>query len=85
MATGARVLPFLETLCKQLDQLFIDEVGPFGQFVTGEVRAKWTAAGPRVKTTDIEDYAVMLAKEITETRQRNEFIARARDLLGRYR
>ena len=85
MATGVRVLPFLETLCKQLDQLFIDEVGPFGQFVVGEVRTKWTAAGPRVKTTDIEDYAVMLAKEITEQRQRNEFIARARELLGRYR
>jgi hypothetical protein len=85
MANAPRVLPFLETLCRQLDAAFIDEVGPFGQFVVGEVRAKWTGAGPRVKTTDIEDYAVMLAKEIPEAHQRSAFVARARELLGRYR
>jgi hypothetical protein len=85
MAAGPRVSPLLETLCKQLDQLFIAEVGPFGQFVVGEVRDKWTAAGPHVKTHDIEDYAVMLAEEIPEKRQRAEFIARARELLVRFR
>lgn len=85
MPTGHRVLPFLETLCNGLDRLFVDEVGPFGQFVVGEVRAKWSAAGPRMKTSDIEDYVALLAQEITEPRQRAEFVQRARDLLGRYK
>jgi len=85
MAAGHRVLPFLETLCKALDRLFVDEVGPFGQFVVGEVRAKWSAAGPRMKTSDIEDYVALLAQEIPEARQRADFVQRARELLGRYK
>lgn len=85
MATGNRVLPFLETLCKGLDRLFVAEVGPFGQFVVGEVRAKWSAKGPRMKTSDIEDYVALLAQEIPEPRQRADFMQRARELLGRYK
>ena len=85
MPGANRVMPFLETLCKALDRLFIDEVGPFGEFVVTEVRAKWSAAGPRMKPSDIEDYVVLLAKEIPEARQRAEFITRARELLGRYK
>jgi hypothetical protein len=80
-----RVMPFLETLCKALDRLFIDEVGPFGEFVVTEIRAKWSATGPRMKPSDIEDYVVLLAQEIPETRQRAEFVTRARELLGRYK
>jgi len=78
-------MPFLETLCKALDRLFIDEVGPFGEFVVGETRATWSAAGPRMKPSDIEDYVALLAAEIPEARQRAEFVTRARELLGRYK
>lgn len=85
MAGAHRVMPFLETLCKALDRLFIDEVGPFGQLVVSEVRDKWSAAGPRMKPSDIEDYVALLAQEIPEARQRAEFDARARELLGRYK
>ena len=84
-APPRKVLPFLETLCKQLDKLFVDAVGPFGEFVVGEVRERWVDAGPRTRPTDIEEYVVMLAKEIPEARQRAEFIARARELLGKYK
>jgi hypothetical protein len=85
MAGANRVMPFLETLCKALDRLFIDEVGPFGEFVVSETRAKWVAAGPRMKPSDIEDYVALLAQEIPEARQRAEFVTRARELLGRYK
>ena len=85
MAGANRVMPFLETLCKALDRLFIDEVGPFGEFVVTETRAKWSAAGPRMKPSDIEDYVALLAQEIPEARQRAEFVTRARELLGRYK
>jgi hypothetical protein len=85
MAAGHRVLPFLATLCTALDRLFVDEVGPFGQFVVGEVREKWSGTGPRMKTSDIEDYVALLAQEIPEPRQRGEFVVRARELLGRYK
>jgi hypothetical protein len=59
--------------------------GPFGEFVVGETRAKWSAAGPRMKPSDIEDYVVLLAQEIPEARQRAEFVTRVRELLGRYK
>jgi hypothetical protein len=85
MPDKPRVLPFLETLCKALDKLFVGEVGPFGEFVVGEVRERWTAAGPRTRPSDVEDYVKMLAQEIPEPRQRTDFIARARELLGRYK
>jgi len=85
MAAPNRVLPFLETLAKTLDKLFVDEVGPFGEFVVGEVRERWIAVGPRTRPSDIEDYVKMLAQEIPESRQRTEFNARARELLGRYK
>ena len=84
-APPRRVLPFVETLCKQIDKLFVDEVGPFGEFVVTEVRERWVDAGPRTRPTDVEEYVRMLASEIPETRQREEFIARARELLGKYK
>ena len=34
-----RVLPILKNLCAQIDELYIEEVGPFGTMVTEEVRA----------------------------------------------
>jgi len=80
-----RILPFLETLCKQLDKLFVDEVGPCGGFVVSEVRERWLDAGPRTRPSDIEEYVVLLANEIPEARQRGEFVARARELLGKYK
>lgn len=85
MTAPRKVLPFLETLGKHLDKIFVDEVGPFGSFVVAEVRERWLDAGPRTRPADIEEYAVMLAKEIPEARQRAEFVARARELLGRYK
>ena len=86
MATaGHRVLPFLETLCKGLDKVFVEVAGPFGEFVVGEVRGRWAAAGPRTKPADIEDYVAMLAQEIPEAPQRSDFVQRARELLGRYK
>jgi len=85
MAAPHRVLPFLEPLPKALDKMFVDEVGPFGEFVVGEVRDRWIEAGPRTRPSDVEDYVTMLAEEIPEPRQRTEFVARARELLGRYK
>jgi hypothetical protein len=82
---GKKVLPFLETLCGQLDKAFVDEIGPFGQFVVSEVRERWLEAGPRTRPSDVEEYVRMLANEIPEAPQRAAFIARARELLGKYK
>jgi hypothetical protein len=78
-----RVLPLLNSLCAAIDELFIEVVGPFGRLVASEARAKWLASGRRVKTTDIDDYIVLLATEVPEPRQRAEFIAGARRIIGR--
>jgi hypothetical protein len=83
MSEQHRVLPLLLSQCAAIDALFIEEVGPFGQLVVGEAREKWLAAGRRVKTSDIDDYIVLLAREVPEERQRTEFIAGARRIIGR--
>ena len=79
-----RVLPLLASLCDALDQVFVDEVGPFGQLIVSEAREQWQSAGHRVKTSDVSEYAVLLAREITEPAQRAQFLARARALIGQY-
>ena len=77
-----RVLPLLNNLCAAIDALFIEEVGPFGQVVVAEAREKWLATGKRVKASDIDDYIVLLAREVPEARQRAEFINGARQIVG---
>jgi hypothetical protein len=81
---GQRVLPLLNSLCEAIDALFVDEVGPFGQLVVSEAREKWSAAARRVKTSDVEEYVALLAREIPEPTQRAQFLARARELIGQY-
>ncbi len=82
MSDQHRVLPLLLTQCEAIDALFIEEVGPFGKVVVGEARAKWLASGKRIKASDIIDYIVLLASEVPEARQRSEFIAGARQVVG---
>jgi hypothetical protein len=79
-----RVLPLLAALCTAIDRIFIEEVGPFGQLVVRESREKWQAAGPRIRTSDVDDYIALLANEIPEPERRTGFIARARLLVGQY-
>ena len=82
MADQPRVLPLLVHQCAAIDALFIEEVGPFGQLVVTEAREKWLVTGRRVKTSDIDDYIALLAGEVPESRQRAEFIAGARKIVG---
>ena len=82
MTDQHRVLPLLLNQCAAIDALFIEEVGPFGQFVVTEAREKWLAAGKRIKTSDIIDYIVLLASQVPEARQRSEFITGARQIVG---
>ncbi len=84
MSSKSHVLPILVELCDQLDRAFIETVGPFGELVVSESRAKWIAAGPHVRTRDVEAYAVLLAREVGDTDARDQFIAAARGIIGRY-
>jgi hypothetical protein len=79
-----RILPLLVSQCTAIDVLFIEEVGPFGALVVEEAREKWLATGRRVKTSDIDDYIALLAKEVPEPRQKAEFIAGARRIVGHH-
>ncbi len=82
MTDKPHVLPLLLGLCDRLDAAYIEAVGPFGQLVVSESRAAWLAAGPHLRTRDIYDYAVLLAREIEEPEARAQFIAAARALIG---
>ena len=77
-----RVLPILQNLCKAIDDLYIEEVGPFGQMVTEETRAKWLATGNKVRTTDVDQYVLLLAEQLDDPWRRSEFVTRARELIG---
>lgn len=77
-----RVLPILQNLCRAIDELYIEEVGPFGTMVTEETRAKWLATGNKVRTTDVDQYVLLLAEQLDDPWRRSEFVARARELIG---
>jgi hypothetical protein len=77
-----RALPILLQLCDAIDALFIEHVGPFGQMITAEARSRWLAAGHKMKTSDVDDYMVLLAQEIEDREQRAEFVLQARQLVG---
>jgi hypothetical protein len=78
------VLPILVELCDALDRTFIETVGPFGELVVSEARAAWLAERPRLRTRDIEDYVVLLAREVGDSDARTQFIAAARRVIGKY-
>ena len=77
-----RVLPILQNLCATIDELYIEEVGPFGTMVAEEVRAKWLATGNKVRTSDVDQYIGMLAEQLDDPWKRSEFVMRARQLVG---
>jgi hypothetical protein len=77
-----RALPILLQLCDAIDELFIEQVGPFGQMITGEARARWLASGNKMKTSDVDEYMALLAREIEDREQRAGFVLQARALVG---
>lgn len=82
MTEPHRSLTILLKLCDQIDELFIEEVGPFGQLVVTETRESWLDTGPRVKTTDVRLYIDLLAREIPDADHRQHFLAKANALFG---
>jgi hypothetical protein len=78
------VLPILLSLCAAIDGLFIETVGPFGALVVTEARAAWLAGGHRIRTSDIEPYIALLAREIADADSRQQFVADAHELVGKY-
>jgi hypothetical protein len=78
------VLPILLTLCAVIDGLFIETVGPFGALVVKEARDMWLAGGHRIRTSDIEPYIALLAREIPDADARKQFVAGAHELVGKY-
>jgi len=73
-----RVLPMLLRMCAAIDQLFIVEVGPFGQQLAEDARAAWLDAGNRLRPADVEQYVEMLAQYIDDPERRAAFVTEAR-------
>lgn len=82
MAGPHRTLPILAGICDQIDDLFVEAVGPFGQLVVTESREVWLATGSHVKTSDVKIYIDLLAKEIPEPSKRKDFVSKAGALIG---
>ena len=56
MTRPYRAAPILQGPCAAIDELYIEEVGPFGKRVAEEARAKWVATGNKVRTTDVDQH-----------------------------
>jgi hypothetical protein len=77
-----RALPLLLNMCTAIDNAFIEEVGPFGQMLCAEARTRWLATGNKMKTTDLDPYVALLAREIDDPQQQSAFLRRARAIVG---
>ena len=74
MAATHRALPTLLRICAAIDQLFIVEVGPFGQQLAEDARNAWLATGNKIRPADIEQYIALLAQHIEDSERREAFV-----------
>ena len=70
MAIAYRALPVLLRICTKIDQLFVVEVGPFGQQLADDARTEWLATGNKVRPADLEQYVDLLAEHIDDAERR---------------
>ena len=81
MASTHRALPVLLRICAVIDQLFIVEVGPFGQQLAADARSAWLATGNRLRPADVEQYVALLAQHIEDPERRDSFVRDARECI----
>jgi hypothetical protein len=78
MGPTHRALPVLLRICAAIDQLFIVEVGPFGQQLAADARAAWLETGNRIRPADVEQYVALLAQNIDDPERREGFVTDAK-------
>jgi hypothetical protein len=78
MAATHRALPMLLRICAAIDQLFIVEVGPFGQQLAADARAAWLETGNKLRPADVEQYVALLAQNIDDPERHDAFVTDAR-------
>ena len=81
MASTHRALPVLLRICAVIDQLFIVEVGPFGQQLAEDARTEWLATGNRLRPADVEQYVGLLAQHIEDPERRDAFVRDAKECI----
>ena len=78
MSTAHRALPVLLRICAAIAQLFIVEVGPFGQELAEDARTAWLETGNKIRPSDIEQYVALLAQNIADPERREAFVEEAK-------
>jgi len=81
MASTHRALPVLLRICAVIDQLFVVEVGPFGQQLAADARTEWLATGNRLRPADVEQYVALLAQYIEDPERRDAFVRDAMECI----
>ena len=61
-------------ICAAIDQLFIVEVGPFGQQLAQDARTAWLETGNKLRPADVEQYVAMLAQYVEDSERREAFV-----------
>jgi len=77
-----RMLPLLARMCAGVDEIFVEFVGPFGEMLTTEARTAWLGEGNKMRSSDIEGYIALLARQIDDVARRTQFVQRAREHAG---
>jgi hypothetical protein len=78
MTAAHRALPMLLRMCAAIDQLFVVEVGPFGQQLAADARAAWLETGNKLRPADVEQYVALLAQHIEDPERQEAFVTDAR-------
>ena len=61
-------------ICAAIDQLFVVEVGPFGQQLAEDARTAWLETGNKLRPADVEQYVAMLAQYVEDSERREAFV-----------
>jgi len=64
-------------MCDAIDEQFVREVGPFGQVVAEQTRARWLASGNKINATHAFEYLQLLSKQIPGKDKREAFLGKA--------
>ncbi len=81
-ANGKKLLPVVQRMVVQLDQLFVEFVGPVGPELVGDVFAHWLVSG-KTGPSGLLRYIESLAQHLDNPGERARFSARASEILAR--
>lgn len=77
-----RVLPVVDKMRRNIDELFLQFVGPMGVQDAAMVHRTWLETCRRAGPSGLNEYIRMLSVHVVDTQKQYEFIALAREKIN---